>query len=78
MKPTETLISLLYQSVSIRDSRHSIQLGVSSTYIKSVWEEILANLLSFSVEVELDHFHLSAIDFYGRVFWYVLYVYRQF
>ncbi|PGG95145.1 hypothetical protein AJ79_10227 [Helicocarpus griseus UAMH5409] len=29
VKPTETLISLLYQSVSIRDSRHSIQLGVS-------------------------------------------------
>ncbi|EQL36643.1 hypothetical protein BDFG_02006 [Blastomyces dermatitidis ATCC 26199] len=29
VKPTKTLISLLYQSVSIRDSRHSIQLGVS-------------------------------------------------
>lgn len=32
VKPTKTLISLLYQSVSIRDSRHSIQLGVSSMY----------------------------------------------
>lgn len=32
IKPTEALISLLYQSVSIRDSRHSIQLGVSSGY----------------------------------------------
>lgn len=30
-KPTESLISLLYQSVSIRDSRHSLELGVSST-----------------------------------------------
>ncbi|KAK2741367.1 hypothetical protein FQN57_005651 [Myotisia sp. PD_48] len=29
IKPTETLISLLYQSVSIRDSRHSIELGIS-------------------------------------------------
>ncbi|KAK2780954.1 hypothetical protein FQN52_001951 [Onygenales sp. PD_12] len=29
VKPTKTLISLLYQSVSIRDSRHSIQLGIS-------------------------------------------------
>jgi hypothetical protein len=29
-KPTESLISLLYQSVSIRDSRHSLELGVSS------------------------------------------------
>ncbi|KAK2809675.1 hypothetical protein FQN49_008596, partial [Arthroderma sp. PD_2] len=29
IKPTENLISLLYQSVSIRDSRHSIQLNVS-------------------------------------------------
>ncbi|EEA19631.1 hypothetical protein TMatcc_009768 [Talaromyces marneffei ATCC 18224] len=28
-KPTESLISLLYQSVSIRDSRHSLELGVS-------------------------------------------------
>ncbi|ODH47753.1 hypothetical protein GX48_06175 [Paracoccidioides brasiliensis] len=29
VKPTKSLISLLYQSVSIRDSRHSIQLGTS-------------------------------------------------
>ncbi|OKL63593.1 hypothetical protein UA08_02012 [Talaromyces atroroseus] len=28
-KPTESLISLLYQSVSIRDSRHSLELGLS-------------------------------------------------
>lgn len=28
-KPTENLIALLYQSVSIRDSRHSLQLGTS-------------------------------------------------
>lgn len=33
-KPTETLINLLYQSVSIRDSRENIQLGVSSKYKK--------------------------------------------
>lgn len=31
-KPTESLISLLYQSVSIRDSRHSLELGVSSVF----------------------------------------------
>lgn len=30
IKPTKNLISLLYQSVSIRDSRHSIRLDVSS------------------------------------------------
>ena len=30
VKPTESLISLLYQSVAIRDSKHSLQLGVSS------------------------------------------------
>ncbi|KAL9625320.1 MAG: hypothetical protein Q9160_000383 [Pyrenula sp. 1 TL-2023] len=29
IKPTQALISLLYQSVSIRDSRHSLQLGTS-------------------------------------------------
>ncbi|KKA24807.1 hypothetical protein T310_1166 [Rasamsonia emersonii CBS 393.64] len=29
VKPTESMISLLYQSVSIRDSRHSLELGVS-------------------------------------------------
>lgn len=32
-KPTESLISLLYQSVSIRDSRHSLELGVSSAFL---------------------------------------------
>jgi hypothetical protein len=32
VRATETLISLLYQSVSIRDSRHSISLTVSSMY----------------------------------------------
>lgn len=38
VKPTKTLISLLYQSVSIRDSRHSIQLGVSSKHtLSSLW-----------------------------------------
>lgn len=29
VKPTDSLISLLYQSVQIRDSRHSLELGVS-------------------------------------------------
>lgn len=32
IKPTEALISLLYQSVALRDSRHSNQLGDSSEF----------------------------------------------
>lgn len=41
VKPTESLISLLYQSVSIRDSRHSLQLGVSSTFLRVAAVEYL-------------------------------------
>lgn len=38
IKPTEALISLLYQSVALRDSRHSNQLGDSSKFFFFFWE----------------------------------------
>jgi hypothetical protein len=62
VKPTEALISLLYQSVSIRDSRHSIQLGVSSMCSHLVFAMIYQANPRSSVATELDYIYISTIN----------------
>lgn len=58
VKPTQTLISLLYQSVSIRDSRHSLQLGTSMWRLS--WITFIFLPLTFMVGffgMNVDTFH---------------------
>lgn len=68
-KPTESLISLLYQSVSIRDSRHSLELGVSSTSPSPRTDGKHTDM--HSVAVELDHIHIPPPDIHRRLLRYV-------
>lgn len=68
VKPTKTLISLLYQSVSIRDSRHSIQLGVSSTCPLVMLELYYSLTQLSSVAIELDNIYLLAPNIHSWLF----------
>jgi hypothetical protein len=73
VKPTESLISLLYQSVAIRDSRHSLQLGVSMwrlSWITFIFLPLtfIVGFFGMSVDTFVNHpsikwYFISAVPF---------------
>ncbi|KAK2757958.1 hypothetical protein FQN54_004364 [Arachnomyces sp. PD_36] len=84
VKPTETLISLLYQSVSIRDSRHSIQLGVSMWRLSWITFIFLPltfmvgffgmNVDTFSENPSIKWYFIASVPFMACILalWYIM------
>ncbi|KAL1959546.1 hypothetical protein VTO42DRAFT_1581 [Malbranchea cinnamomea] len=84
VKPIENLISLLYQSISIRDSRHNIRLSLSMWRLSWITFIFLPltfitgffgmNVDTFASDPSIKYYFISAIPFMVAVLlaWYVL------